>query len=303
MENRYAPIVLFVYNRLDHTKKTINTLQKNTLASESELFIYSDAAKNQVDQKSVHEVRKFIKSITGFKKVYIIEQEINLGLAKSIITGVTKTINHYGKVIVMEDDIVTSPHFLQFMNKSLEKYESFKDVWHVSGWSYPIDTSKLDDIYFIRIMNCWGWATWSDRWNSFEKNPQALLSEFNKDDIYNFDIENSKYFWPQVIANLKGNINTWAIFWYATIFKNKGLCLAPTLTYVNNIGLDGSGVHCEADSTLENLKLNHNDRIVFSDSIIESKVAYERIRQFFKSQKKPLLIRLKNKVKKFFYRF
>ena len=139
--------------------------------------------------------------------------------------------------------------------------------------------------------------------NSFEKNPQALLSEFNKDDIYNFDIENSKYFWPQVIANLKGNINTWAIFWYATIFKNKGLCLAPTLTYVNNIGLDGSGVHCEADSTLENLKLNHNDRIVFSDSIIESKVAYERIRQFFKSQKKPLLIRLKNKVKKFFYRF
>ena len=158
-----SPIVLFVYNRPWHTKQTVEALQKNELAKESELFIYSDEAKNKDVRKSVDEVREYIGKIDGFKKVTIIKREKNWGLANSIIDGVTKTVNEYGKIIVLEDDLITSPYFLKFMNEALEFYKEEQKVWHISGWSYPINTNNIDDVFFLRVMNCWGWATWADK--------------------------------------------------------------------------------------------------------------------------------------------
>ncbi|WP_082409637.1 glycosyltransferase [Methylomonas koyamae] len=151
-----APIVLFVYNRPWHTQKTVEALQNNELALESELIIYSDAPKYEDSKQAVLGVRSYIKSIIGFKKVTIIEREKNWGLAKSIIDGVTTVVNQYGKVIVLEDDLVTSQFFLKFMNEALNFYEGEAKVFHVSGYLYPINNEKLDSTFFFKANDMLG---------------------------------------------------------------------------------------------------------------------------------------------------
>jgi hypothetical protein len=294
-----APIVLFVYNRPNHTRETIQALQKNELACESELFIYSDAPKNENALTQVNEVRAYIKTIGGFKRVTVIEREKNWGLANSIIDGVTKIINKYGKIIVLEDDLVTSPYFLKFMNEALEVYKDEKKVWHVSGWNYPIETNGLDDVFFWRLMNCWGWATWADRWAHYEKNVAKTINEFSKDDIYNFNINGIENFWTQVTLNKEGKINTWAIFWYATIFKHNGLCLNPSQTFVANIGHDGSGVHC-AQSCRFNGELSMNAHIKFIDRYYENELVIEKFKIFHNQNKQHLFQRIINKIRRLF---
>ena len=190
---RLAPIVLFVYNRPEHTRKTIEALQENELAKESELFIYSDAAKNEDTNSKVDLVREYIKKIDGFINVTIIEREKNWGLANSIIDGVTKIINEYGKIIVLEDDLVTSPYFLKFMNEALEFYEGEKNIFSITGFSFPQKFMKFkstdkDDIYFnIRPMS-WSWATWENRWKGIDwdlKNFNAFILDKDKRNKFN----------------------------------------------------------------------------------------------------------------------
>jgi hypothetical protein len=298
--NKLAPIVLFVYNRPEHTKQTVEALQKNELAIESELFIYSDAAKNIGVKAKTDEVRKYIKSINGFKRVTVIKREKNWGLAASIIDGVTKIVNEYGKVIVLEDDLVTSPYFLKFMNDALELYKDEEKVWHISGWNYPIKIDGLDDVFLWRLMNCWGWATWKGRWKHYEKDADKTISEFNKEDIKRFNLDSAQNFWNQVTGNKEKKINTWAIFWYVAIFKKDGLCLNPSQTFVENIGHDGSGVNCgESEAYAANISM-HKD-IKFVSKINENKIALERIQNFYKSQQKSLLVRVINKLARMLY--
>lgn len=276
-----APIVLFVYNRPQHTRKTIEALQKNDLAGDSELFIYSDHARDELAKQDVEVVRKYIKNIDGFKKVTVIEQEKNKGLANSIIDGVTEIVNKYGKVIVLEDDLVTSSYFLTYMNDALDHYENEKKVWHISGWNYPIDGDGVGDVFLWRMMNCWGWATWADRWAHFEKDPQKLIDTMSKQDIYRFNLDGAEDFWGHVLANQNGTMNTWAIFWYATIFQNDGLCLNPRQTLVDNIGLDGSGINSGNKNFFKSV-LSQNSRNDFHVEIKEDEVALKKIRKFLK---------------------
>ena len=239
-----APIVIFVYNRPDHTKQTVEALQKNELAIDSELFIYSDAAKNETAEQKVNEVRQYIKNIDGFKRVTIIEREKNWGLANSIIDGVTKIVNEYGKIIVLEDDLVTSPYFLKFMNEALEMYKDEDKIWEVGGYVYPIDYEFNKDFFFAPYTTSWGWATWSDRWKYFERDSEKLISIFNTEKIKKFNLDNSDNIWDQVIANAEGRLYTWAVFWYAVVFLNNGLTVYPKKSIVQNIGHDGSGDNC-----------------------------------------------------------
>jgi hypothetical protein len=291
-----APIVLFVYNRLEHTKQTIGSLQKNELALQSELFIYSDEAKNENARTSVDEVRKFINSIDGFKKITIIKREKNWGLADSIIDGVTKIVNEYGKIIVLEDDLVTSPYFLKFMNEALEFYKNKQKVWHISGWNYPYQFKTKEDIFLWRVMDCWGWATWSDRWICYEKNTNKLIDTFSKEDIYRFNIDDNDKLWNQVIDNKKKKINTWAIYWYASIFTKQGLCVNPVKSYVQNIGLDGTGEHCSNSNNNDNILLNYNKDIKFTKNIIENKNILQEIKYYYRKNKKSIIVRIINKI-------
>lgn len=290
-EQCFAPAVIFVYNRPSHTIKTIESLQKNSLAEDTDLIIFSDAPKRQEAITSVELVRTYIKTITGFKSITIIEQQENKGLAQSIIEGVTDVINKYGKAIIIEDDIITSEHFLVFMNTALAAYHDRKEVWHISGWNYPIDTSDLGDIFLWRTMNCWAWATWKDRWAHYEKSPKSLKLEFSKRDIKRFNLDGSHNFWKQVESNINGKINTWAVFWYATIFRNGGLCLNPTKSFAKNIGNDGSGVNCVDHDPYSNIQLNASNAIILDHPPSENILAVERIKQLYRSTK-PNLFKL-----------
>jgi hypothetical protein len=297
-----SPIVLFVYNRPWHTRKTIESLKANELANESVLYIYSDSSGNPDDAEKVAEVREYIRTVRGFRNVEIIEHEKNRGLARNIISGVSDVVKEHKKIIVMEDDLVTSPKFLTFMNKALDYYENTKKVWHISGWNYPIDTDELDDVFFYRVMNCWGWATWEDRWRYFEKDPGYLIDTFSRSDISRFDLDNSGIFWSQVLDNARGKLDTWAIFWYATIFMQNGLCLTPIKTYVQNIGHDGSGENCVI-SDLEDAPELNNNIPSFIDDITESELAVSRIKDYYRNRKGPVHSRILKVARRYANRF
>ena len=285
MTKGLAPIVLFVYNRPDHTAQTIAALQANKLAPQSDLIIFSDGAKKPQHNKNVIAVRELITTVTGFNTVEVRLSGYNKGLADSITQGVTQVVNEHGKIIVLEDDILVSPTFLNYMNDALNYYQNSKRVWHITGWNYPIELETKSDVYFYRLMQCWGWATWKDRWAHFEKDVDATLASFDKPMRKSFNIDGYDRLWNQVAANKRGKINTWAIFWYVTIFKQDGLCLCPSLSYVRNIG-HGDGEHCKDFNRIDNTVLNFKYSLTFSDDFSEDKGIINQIKAHLASLKK-----------------
>ena len=244
MTNTYAPNLLFVYNRPEHVRRNIQALLKNELAAESELFIYSDAAKDETSQAAVKEVRAFIRSIQGFKKITITERAENWGLARSIIDGVTTQINRYGRVIVLEDDLVVAPHFLQFMNDALETYRDEERVGHIQACDFTHDPS-LPDTFLIKWTGSWGWGTWDRAWKHFNADGKALLTELESRKLtYTFDF-NGKYGYTRMLRRqIEGKNNSWAIRWNASLFLKGILSLNVGKSLVQNEGFDGSGTNC-----------------------------------------------------------
>ena len=224
----------------------IEALQQNELANKSELYIYSDAAKNEEAHKDVTDVREYLLEIKGFKKVTIIKREENWGLANSIIDGVGKVINTYGKVIVLEDDLITAPSFLLFMNSCLEFYQFEDKIFTISGYSnIVVPKTYKENIYFAHISTSWGWATWQNRWESINWENNSYLPILNDKKLLK-DIK--KKVGNQRIRMLKqqmnNKINSWAVRrLFTQIIENK-MTVFPRTTLVNNIGFDGSGVHC-----------------------------------------------------------
>ena len=283
-----APIILFVYNRPAHTRQTVEALQKNELAKNSDLIIFSDAPKKPEAAEAVREVRAYIRQIDGFKSIKIIERDKNWGLANSIIDGVTSVVNEYGRIIVLEDDLVTSPYFLSYMNEALEIYQDDEKVMHVSGYMFPIDSTGLPETFFLRTASCWGWATWSRAWRQFEKNPQKLLIEYSKQIIIRFNMDGTYNFWAQVEQNAKGVIDTWAVFWYATVFQKGGLCLHPKCSMVNNIGHDETGINCGKSDTFS-VQLARQPITYFERNLVEDVLALNRTCRFLLPVKPTLL--------------
>lgn len=237
-----APILLFTYNRPSHTRQTLEALLNNALCSESELFIFSDGYKNSTDKKDVLKVRELIRSIDGFKEIHIIENAYNFGLAKNIIEGVTQVVGKYGKVIVLEDDLVTSPRFLSFMNEALDKYEKEEKIGHIHGFCYPLP--DLPDAFLIKWTGSWGWATWKRAWQQFNPDGKALLDEIKSRNLSkSFDF-NGKYPYTRMLQRqVNGRNNSWAIRWNASLFLKEVLSVNAGKSLVKNIGFDGSGIH------------------------------------------------------------
>jgi len=285
-----APIALFVYNRPEHTRRTISYLQKNLLADESRLFIYSDAAKTNEDKVKVEQVRQLVKETTGFKSVKVITRKQNLGLADSVISGVTELVNQYGKVIVFEDDMLSSPYTLQYFNESLTRYVNEEKVMHIGAYMYNLADKKLHETFFFRAATSWGWATWDRAWKEFEPDVDVLLKQFDAKKISQFSIEGTMNFWKQLEGFKAGKNNSWAIRWYASIFLKGGLTLNPSSSLINNIGNDGSGIHSQKESTY-NVQLAKKEIKEFPTEIKEDEQAYEAIRHFLKKRKGTLVQR------------
>ena len=239
-----SPILLFVYNRPAHTRRCIESLSRNSLAVESELFIYADGAKDQTVSDEVEEVRQYIRSIQGFKKVTLIERNENWGLASNIIDGVSTQVQKYGKVIVLEDDLVVAPHFLRFMNDALETYQDEPKVGHIQACDFTQDAS-LPDTFLIKWTGSWGWATWERAWKHFNSNGKELLQELEARKLtYTFDF-NGKYGFTRMLRRqIEGKNNSWAIRWNASLFLKDILSLNVGRSLVQNEGFDGSGTNC-----------------------------------------------------------
>ncbi|PWS28132.1 sugar transferase [Pedobacter yonginense] len=289
---KLAPIALFVYNRPQHTKRTLKFLQQNDLAADSRLYIFSDAAKTPADEEKVAEVRSIIHKIDGFKTVKIIERKENSGLANSVIAGVTQLINDYGQVIVFEDDLITSPHTLTYFNDALNRYREEEKVMHIGAYMYPLKTDHLPQAFFYRAATSWGWATWERAWKNFEPDIDTLLNQFDKKKKSAFSIDHSMNFWKQMQEFKKGKNNSWAIRWYASIFLKGGLTLNPAQSLVNNIGHDGTGVHSGIND-IYNVVINPKPISQFPDVIEENPKAYQTIKNFLANRKGSLLDRIK----------
>jgi len=295
-----APIILFVYNRSLHTRQTLESLKQNKLAAKSKLYIFSDGAKTNNDEKAVNEVRNFIKDVTGFSNVVIRQREENYGLAKSVIEGINEILENNEKIIVLEDDIVTSPKFLEFMNNSLEFYKEISSVYSISGYSFPIKIPpKYDqDIYFLRRSSSWGWATWKDRWeqaiwdNSFYK--EKIKSNINKKD-FNIGGEDLT---PMLIQQINNEIDSWAIRWAFTHYLYNGNCVFPVYSLAQNIGTDATGTHFDRKTSRYNVNLDYSDNeIILTDVIHINSDIEKQVRRIVHPG---IITRIKNKLSSLF---
>jgi hypothetical protein len=238
-----APIALFVFNRLYHTVQTVEALQKNKLAEYSDLFIFADASEKPESNTAVKEVREYIKTVGGFNSISIVERDDNFGLANSIINGVTKLCKEFGRVVVLEDDLVTSPFFLQYMNEALDIYANDSTVASIHGYWYPVD-KKMPETFLLRGASCWGWATWSHEWNIFEADGQKLLDEMKIQKLnHTFDLDGAMAYTQMLKDQINGKNNSWAIRWHAATFLANKFQLSPGTSLVRNIGFDGSGIN------------------------------------------------------------
>ena len=246
-----APITLFTYNRLRHTTLTIEALQRNELARDSDLIIFSDGPRFGSDRKKVGAVRTYIRNIAGFKTVRVIEKETNAGLAQSIISGVSEIVDKYGRIIVLEDDMLTSPFFLRYMNDALEFYEDEERVISIHGYLYPVSAS-LPETFFLRGADCWGWATWKRGWDIFEPDGEKLLQALKAEHLESsFDMNGAYPYTRMLERQTKGKNESWAIRWHAAAFLARKLTLHPGSSLIANIGLDASGAHCSPTSRFD----------------------------------------------------
>jgi hypothetical protein len=238
-----APIAVFAYDRPDHLRRCIESLQQNALAADSDLFVFSDAPKDSARLPGVAEVRDYIRGIDGFNTVTVMEQQRNLGLAESIISGVTKLTEDFGKAIVVEDDLVVSPFFLQFMNDGLSFYADADMVAGIHGYMFPVG-KPLPETFFLRDPGCWGWGTWKRAWILFERDGRRLRREIDRSGLKNvFDYDGQYDYSGMLDDQIAGRNSSWAVRWHATVFLGNRLVLHPGKSLVKNIGKDGTGTH------------------------------------------------------------
>lgn len=297
----FSPITLFVYDRYEHTKKTVQALQNNYLAENSDLIIFSDAAKVPEKEKKVEIVREYIKSIKGFKSIAVNYRLSNYGVANSIISGVTEVVNKYGRIIVLEDDMVTSRYFLSYMNDALDRYAMEDRVISIHGYSYPV-RKKLPEAYFLPGADCWGWATWKRGWELFNEDGKGLLQELQKRQLVKqFDFNGSHKYSKMLKDQIDGNNDSWAIRWYASAFLEKKLTLYPGRSLVHNIGNDSSGTHCGCNS-INDAELSQTPIDLNGIEIIESKTAYYAFVEFFRKNRSTSVFMIQKRLRQAFHK-
>jgi hypothetical protein len=301
---RLAPIVLFVYNRPEHTRQTVEALQKNFLADKSELFIYSDAAKDAASTQNVELVRKYVMQVGGFKNVVLTFRDRNWGLAESIIDGVTVLVSKHGRIIVLEDDLVTSPYFLKYLNEALETYASDARIMSISGYNHPRKLMRFpktyrDDFWLSLRNSSWGWGTWADRWEKVDWHVKDYAS-FSRNTIQRnqFNLGGDDLC-AMLDSQMRGKINSWAIRFSYAHFSSGSYSLCPVKSYVKNIGHDGTGTHCGISSDFEGINLQEAvANPALPVSIQTDPAVLEAFRRVYR--KKNILSRAINKIARIF---
>ena len=304
-----APIALFVYNRPEHTRSVIRALQQNTLAGQSILYVFADGIKANTTTEQ-HEriclVRDIASKIDGFKEVHLMLSNVNKGCAKSIIDGVSYVVKKHGRVIVVEDDIITIPQFLQYMNDALDFYSTDRRIWSVGGMNIDIHLpekyTKKHDLYLVHRGCSWGWGTWADRWKDIDwevKDSEQFFTSKRKTGKFDRGGEGM----TQMLRDqLDGKIDAWDIIWDYHVFKHNGYGLRPIKSFTQNIGMDGSGTHYNEDNPSDPqapiFDPNH-DTIRFEKNLRPNKEVQRIFYNYWSDKEKlPLTTQVKRLVKR-----
>ncbi|HLU85044.1 MAG TPA: hypothetical protein VKZ45_06200 [Vicingaceae bacterium] len=278
-----APIILFTYKRLDTLQLTVDALKKNYLAKDSDLIIFSDAAKTSKDQVAVNNVRTYLKSINGFKSITINEAKNNKGLANSIIDGVSLVLQQHESVIVLEDDLVSSPNFLNYMNEALSFYKNNTKIFSIAGFSIPIITHQEFDVYFTNRANSTGWATWRNRWEQIDwevsdydtfKNSSQQKKAFNK---MGSDMASMLH------KQMTGKLDSWAIRWCYHQFKNNLFSVHPIVSKIDNVGFtpDASNTTEKFNRFKTNLDQGNQTTFKFTNEVqLDSRLIKQFVKPF-----------------------
>jgi putative methyltransferase (TIGR04325 family) len=299
-----APVVIFAYKRPVHLARTLSALSLNKEASDTKLFIYCDHAPEGADQETLRQIeltRNIAHRENRFKSVQVIERPENFGLARNVMSGVSEVISEYGCVIVLEDDLLVSVHFLKFMNDALARYGQHDEVACISGYVYPLEAEPAS-AFFIRGADCWGWATWKDKWSLLDQDASRLIDEIEKrrlQDVLDF---NGSYPYMQMLRNRKSGANqSWAILWYASSLVNNRLCLYPSRSLVRNIGNDGSGTHHLEWSDAYDVNIQEGLKQSWPERLEESAEGRRLFERFFNGLRPSLAKRIKSKLSKYAY--
>lgn len=289
-----APVILFVYNRPEHTRKTLEALNRNQYADRSILYVFADGPKNDAgadDLNLIERTRDVIRDGKWCKEVNLICREKNMNLEDNIIDGIGEVINRHGKAIILEDDLITSPYFLKYCNDGLIMYENYKQIYSINGFMFSIDYECAPGSFLSPYAtSSWGWATWADRWNQLESEPHHISAiENNKflRDRFNFGSIN--------ILNMLKYLKTWDARWHYTVFVKNGLGLFPTQSLVQNIGFDGSGTHSGNENLTQQI---YDSPIVLQYQTSIDLIKYLKLYDYFKEPPVPIVQRIKNQIKK-----
>lgn len=253
-----APIVLFVYNRPSHTEQTLLALEKNDLAKDSILYVFADGPKEGASEETLNDIkrtREIVRSKNWCKAIHIKEWQHNCGLANNIIAGVSEVVSQYGKIIVLEDDLITSKGFLAYMNKALELYENSNNVYQISGHFFPLPKIKrLNRSHFLPLITTWGWATWKRAWDKFDE--QGKDYEKLKTDTElskRFDLDGAYPYTEMMLDQMeRKTINSWGIRWWWSVFKQNGITLYPDKSLVLNNGYGEGATHTKTGDSSDN---------------------------------------------------
>lgn len=293
-----APIALFVYKRPAHLRSVIDSLLSNTLACMSDLYIFSDYPKRLEDSAAVAEVRNFIGSITGFKSVKVIERKVNYGLAKSIISGVSELLLTHEKIIVLEDDLICSRYFLDYMNGALRIYQDDERVISINAYLPPLRDS-VPETFFLLGTDCWGWATWRRGWAYFERDGSLLLRRLKERKLlHQFNLNGAFPFSKMLEDQVSGLNDSWAIRWHAAGFLAKKLTLYPCASLVNNIGNDGTGTH-KLNSNDFTVELSNRQLAIGGIDVVESELGRAALMNYYNQLKPSFLVKIGKRLMKY----
>jgi hypothetical protein len=289
--SRPAPVALFAYRRLEHLTQTLNALRSNEEARQTELYVFSDAPKDEAAEAGVAQVRGLLGRIDGFTAVHRVFRDENFGLARNITGGVSDVLGRHDRIIVLEDDVVVSPFFLRFMNDALSCYRNVPRVGSVSGYTYPL-SRRVPETFFLRGADCWGWATWRDRWIYFEPDGQALLRQLRERNLTSaFDFDGAMGYTAMLQDQIAGRNDSWAVRWHASCYLRDLLILYSAKPLARNIGQDGSGTHSNDPDAEFEVELSRHPVDVGRIPIEENARARAAFREFFLASRRASLRR------------
>lgn len=308
----FAPVIVFNYNRPDHSRRTWDELAKNVYASETELFLYCDGPKDNASDKvrnriaELHIMAKDYALIAKekglFKDVHVVLSDKNKGLANSIIGGATDVLEKFGRVIVLEDDLLTSPYFLKYMNEALEFYKNRPGVMSISANRPPVGKMHIPEDYLYDVFVSLrpfstGWATWSDRWSRMDWSLDYLSSMLNDKQWVEAFNRGGDDLTEMLCMQRDGKIDSWAIRWAYSHFKEHGVGILPCVPYVDNIGFDGTGIHSgNDDRDFRNNVMNAPENPKFPEAIYEDKRIINAFANYYSRKSSPQWLKIYNRI-------